>query len=194
VKRNLIVVAVVAVAVGLMLWTASRMSRNPQRLAGNPAGAPAPEFELKSLDGRTVRLSDYRGKAVLLNFWATWCSPCKIEMPWFDELQNKYRAQGLEVIGIAMDDAGEETVAKFVKDLGVNYTILMGKEALGEAYGGVLGLPTTFYIDRQGRIVDQVVGLVSHSDIEDNIKKALGSGTTQASAPAGSAAAQPRKP
>jgi cytochrome c biogenesis protein CcmG/thiol:disulfide interchange protein DsbE len=194
VKRNLIVVAVVAVAVGLMLWTASRMSRNPQRLAGNPAGAPAPEFELKSLDGRTVRLSDYRGKAVLLNFWATWCSPCKIEMPWFDELQNKYRAQGLEVIGIAMDDAGEETVAKFVKDLGVNYTILMGKEALGEAYGGVLGLPTTFYIDRQGRIVDQVVGLVSHSDIEDNIKKALGSGTTQASAPATPAAAQPRKP
>lgn len=193
-KRNLIVVAVVAVAVGLMLWTASRMSRNPQRLAGNPTGAPAPEFELKSLDGRTVRLSDYRGKAVLLNFWATWCSPCKIEMPWFDELQNKYRSQGLEVIGIAMDDAGEETVAKFVKDLGVNYTILMGKEALGEAYGGVLGLPTTFYIDRQGRIVDQVVGLVSHSDIEDNIKKALGSGTAQASAPATPAAAQPRKP
>jgi hypothetical protein len=86
-----------------------------------------------------------------------------------------------------------ETVAKFVKDVGVNYTILMGKEAVGEAYGGVVGLPTTFYIDRQGRIVDQVVGLVSHSDIEDNIKKALGGGTAQASSPAAPPAEQ-RKP
>jgi DsbE subfamily thiol:disulfide oxidoreductase len=193
VKRNLIVVAIVAVAVGLMLWTASRVSRNPQRLTSGAAGKPAPEFELKSLDGRTVRLSDYRGKAVLLNFWATWCGPCKIEMPWFEELQNKYRSQGLEVIGIAMDDAGEDTVAKFVKDMGVTYTILMGKEAVGVDYGGVLGLPTTFYIDRQGRVVDQVVGLVSHSDIEDNIKKALASGTAQASAPANSAAAEQQK-
>ena len=80
-----------------------------------------------------MRLSDLRGKAVLLNFWATWCGPCKIEMPWFVELQNQYGAQGLQIVGVAMDDASKEDIAKFAKDMGVNYPILLGKEAVGDA-------------------------------------------------------------
>jgi thiol-disulfide isomerase/thioredoxin len=121
-----------------------------------------------------VRLSDFRGKAVLLNFWATWCAPCKIEMPWFVDLQTQYAAQGLQVIGVAMDDSGEPAIAKFAKEMGVNYPVLIGKEAVGDAYGGVEFLPTTFFIDRQGKIVDRVFGLVGHNEIEEDVKKSLG--------------------
>jgi thiol-disulfide isomerase/thioredoxin len=136
-------------------------------------GSPAPEFELSDLDGKPVKLSDFRGHAVLLNFWATWCSPCKVEMPWFVELQKQYGPQGLSVVGVAMDDASKDDIAKFTKDMGVNYPILLGKEAVGEAYGGVQFLPTTFYIDRNGRVVERVFGLTGKGEIEDNIKKAL---------------------
>jgi peroxiredoxin len=189
VKRNAIVIAVVVAAVALMLFAGVRMSR-PRAGASKiaPVGknwSVAPDFELKSLDGKQVRLSDFRGKAVLLNFWATWCAPCKIEMPWFVDLQKQYASQGLQVIGVAMDDSGEEAIAKFAKQMGVNYPVLIGKEAVGDAYGGLEFLPTTFIIDRQGKVVDRVFGLVSRSEFEDNIKKALGPGapaTAQASA------------
>jgi thiol-disulfide isomerase/thioredoxin len=141
-------------------------------LAGaNIKGLDAPAFELKALDGSTVKLADLRGKAVLLNFWATWCGPCKVEMPWLVELQNKYSAQGFQVLGIAMeDDPGP--VEEFTKQLGVNYTILMGKNAVGDAYA-VHGLPTTYYIGRNGKIVDRHIGLVSLSEIEEHIKTSL---------------------
>ena len=178
-KRNLAVFAVVVLTVAAMLFAGRYMARKggrasiPGRLAGEVRDAEAPNFELKSLEGKTIRLSDFRGQAVLINFWATWCQPCKIEMPWFAELNLKYGPQGLQVIGIAMDDVGESEIAKFAKEVGANYTILIGKEAVGEAYGGVQFLPATFYVDRQGKIVDRVFGLVSHSEIEDNIKKAL---------------------
>src|SRR6202035_5873669 len=94
----------------------------------------APDFSLESLDGKTMRLSDFRGKAVLLNFWATWCGPSKIEMPWFVELQNQYAAQGFQIVGVAMDDASKEDIAKFAKEMGVNYPILIGKESVGDQY------------------------------------------------------------
>ena len=186
-KRNAIVIAVVVAAVALMLFTGVRMARHRAGVVKikpvGKNGSVAPDFELKSLDGKQVRLSDFRGKAVLLNFWATWCAPCKIEMPWFVDLQKQYAAQGLQVIGVAMDDSGEQTIAKFAKEMGVNYPVLIGKEAVGDAYGGVEFLPTTFIIDRQGKLVERVFGLVGRSEFEDNIKKALGPGAaTQASA------------
>ena len=134
---------------------------------------PAPDFTLQSLDGKSMRLSDLRGKAVLLNFWATWCSPCKIEMPWFIELQKQYGSQGLQIVGVAMDDSSKEEIAKFASDMGVNYPVLLGKEAVGEAYGGVPALPETFFIGRDGRIVDKIIGLKGKAEIEDSIKKAL---------------------
>jgi peroxiredoxin len=139
-------------------------------------GQAAPEFALESLDGKTVRLSDFRGKAVLVNFWATWCQPCKIEMPWFEEMQKQYGPNGFQVLGIAMDDAGKEDIAKFAREMGVNYPILIGKEAVGDAYGGVQFLPSTFFIDRDGKVVDRVFGLKSRSEIEDDIKAAMAQG------------------
>lgn len=184
-KRNALVIAVVAAAVALMLFASVHMARKRTSIVKlkpvGKNGSVAPDFELKSLDGKQVRLSDFRGKAVLLNFWATWCAPCKIEMPWFVDLQKQYATQGLQVIGVAMDDSGEDTIAKFAKEMGVNYPVLVGKEAVGDAYGGVEFLPTTFIIDRQGKVVERVFGLVGRSEFEDNIKKALGPGT-QASA------------
>jgi peroxiredoxin len=193
-RRDALVLIVVIVAVAVMISSAVFWSRKHNALPapasnttaslqGNVQGAVAPDFTLKSLDGKDIRLSDYKGKAVLLNFWATYCQPCKIEMPWFAELQKQYAPQGLEVVGVAMDDVTPETIKKFASELGVNYQILIGKESVADLYGGMQFLPTTFYIDRQGKIVDRVFGLVSHSEIEGNIKKALG-GTASAQAPA----------
>jgi thiol-disulfide isomerase/thioredoxin len=147
--------------------------------------SPAPDFTLDALDGKSMRLSDLRGKAVLLNFWATWCSPCKIEMPWFVELQKEYGPQGLQILGVAMDDSGKDEIAKFAKEMGVNYPVLIGKEAVGDAYGGVPALPESFFIGRDGKIVDRIIGLKGRSDIEDSIKKALN--TQPAATPAATA-------
>jgi thiol-disulfide isomerase/thioredoxin len=177
----LVVVAVIAAAMLYFGFHAARRSGPPQAASKS---APAPDFTLESLDGKSMRLSDLRGKAVLLNFWATWCGPCKIETPWLVELQNQYGAQGLQVIGVAMDDSGKDDIAKFAKDMGVNYPVLLGKEAVGDAYGGVPALPESFFIGRDGKIVDKIIGLKGRSEIEDSIKKALDTpaGTTQASA------------
>ena len=191
-KRNIAVVAILIVTVAAMLYSGARRSRSTgtfpagtaAKLSGEVKGKVAPEWELNTLDGKPVKLSDFRGKAVLLNFWATWCGPCKIEMPWFVELQKQYGSQGLEIVGIAMEDTKSEDIAKFAKEMGVNYTIVRGKEAVGEAYGGVLGLPTTFFVGRDGRMVDQSTGLVSRSEIEDHIKEALAQGTATAANPA----------
>jgi peroxiredoxin len=180
-RHNSLVWIVVIVAVAAMLAFAPYMARRARNNSGPQSndwkGKSAPEFSLESLDGRTVRLADYRGKGVLLNFWATWCQPCKIEMPWFEELQKEYGSQGLQVVGIAMDDASKEDIAKFAKEMGVNYPILLGKESVGDAYGGVQFLPSTFFIDRDGKVVDRIFGLRSRSEIEDDIKLALGQGS-----------------
>jgi peroxiredoxin len=177
VKRDPVVVIVVAMVVTVMLVFGFQMARrNSGQVANagpNMKGQAAPDFALESLEGKTIRLSDFRGKGVLLNFWATWCQPCKIEMPWFAELQKQYGPQGLQILGVAMDDASPKEIAEFAHDLGVNYPILVGKEAVGDAYGGVQFLPATFYIDRDGKVVDKVFGLKGRAEIEDNIKKAL---------------------
>jgi thiol-disulfide isomerase/thioredoxin len=188
--RNAIVLTAVALIVAAMIFSASRNSRtaaNSGLVTGQDAGIQgdlkgkiAPNFELKTLDGKTMKLSDLKGKAVVLDFWATWCVPCKIEMPWFVELQKQYGPDGLAVVGVAMDDSSNDEIAKFAKELGVNYPILRGKEAVGEAYGGLPGLPTTFFIGRDGKIVDQDAGLVSRKVIEDNIKAALAQGSASA--------------
>jgi peroxiredoxin len=174
-KRSPLALVVVAFVVALMLYVGYHRARR-----SGPAFAPrltqstlAPDFSLESLDGKTMRLSDLRGKAVLLNFWATWCGPCKIEMPWFVELQNQYASQGLQIVGVAMDDASKEDIGKFAKDMNVNYPILIGKEAVGDQYGGVPALPESFLIGRDGKIVDKIIGLRGKAEIEDSIKKAL---------------------
>ena len=178
-KRDPVVIIIVAMVVSLMLvfgFQMARRSSTPAATGPNLKGQTAPDFTLQSLEGKPVRLSDFRGKAVLLNFWATWCQPCKIEMPWFVDLQKQYGDQGLQVVGIAMDDASEKDIADFAKDLGVNYPILIGKDSVSDAFGGVPYLPTTFYIGRDGRVVDKVFGLKGKAEIEADIKKALAEG------------------
>jgi peroxiredoxin len=183
VKRNLLVILVVVVAIAMMIFVARKLKNYPhqsQLPTTNVKGKPAPDFTLTSLDGKTVKLSDLKGKAVVLNFWATWCAPCKIEVPWLVDLQKQYGPQGLEIIGVAMDEGGKEEVAEFAKEMNINYTIALGDDKISEAYGNVLGLPTTFYIGRDGNMIARVPGLVSHKDIEDNIKQALNQPATAA--------------
>src|SRR5215831_17525003 len=173
------VAAIVAALLFVGFHAARRAGNGPDTL--DPAGKPAPDFTLQTLGGKNVTLSSLRGKAVLLNFWATWCGPCKIEMPWFVELQKEYGAQGLQIVGVAMDDSSKDDIAKFAQEMGVNYPVLLGKEAVGDAYGGVPALPESFFIGRDGKIVDRIIGLKGKGEIEDSIKKALNTqpGTSQ---------------
>jgi thiol-disulfide isomerase/thioredoxin len=174
-NRNPLILVVVAFMVALMLYFGYHQARRTG--AGSiprlTQASLAPDFSLESLDGKTLRLSDLRGKAVLLNFWATWCGPCKIEMPWFVDLQKQYGSQGLQIVGVAMDDASKEDISKFAKDMGVNYPILIGKESVGDQYGGVPALPESFLISRDGKIVDKIIGLRGKAEIEDAVKKTL---------------------
>jgi peroxiredoxin len=141
---------------------------------------PAPDFTLKDADGKTVHLSDYKGKVVLLDFFATWCGPCKIEIPWFMDFERKHRDRGFSVLGVSMDDEGWEVVKPFLADLGVNYRVVIGNDFTAQAYGGVDALPTAFLIDREGRIAAVHIGLAGRKDFEDGIEKLL-----QTSAPGG---------
>ena len=178
-KRNVSVMIVVIAAIAVMLIVGKHLTRKPNGVTelpgtGAPAvGSVAPDFQLPSLDGKAVRLSELRGKAVLLNFWATWCQPCRVEMPWFVELEQEYGPEGLQIIGVAMDDSGKDEIEKFAKKMGVNYPVLLGKEEVGDEYGGLEYLPTTFYIGRDGKVVQRVFGLTSRSDIEGYVKQAL---------------------
>lgn len=134
---------------------------------------PAPDFALKDADGKVVHLSDYRGKVVLLDFWATWCGPCKIEIPWFMEMQRQNKDRGFEVLGVAMDDEGWEAVKPFISQMGVNYRVVIGNDTTTQLYGGVDALPTTFLIDRTGKIAAVHVGLTSKKDFEDGVEQLL---------------------
>jgi thiol-disulfide isomerase/thioredoxin len=175
VNRNPLALVVVAFVISFAIYVGYHQARrNGATLTSHiTQSSPAPDFSLESLDGKMTRLSDFRGKAVLLNFWATWCGPCKIEMPWFVDFQKQYGAQGLQIVGVAMDDSSKEDIAKFAKDMGVNYPILIGKDSVGDQYGGVPALPESFLIARDGKIVDKIIGLEGKAEIEDAIKKAL---------------------
>jgi thiol-disulfide isomerase/thioredoxin len=148
-------------------------------------GRPAPAFALNDVDGKKVSLASYRGKAVLVNFWATWCGPCKIETPWLVELRNKYAAQGFEILGVDTeaedlkpdDTAGwakdKAAVNKFTAEEKVDYPMLLDGDSISTQYGGLDDLPASFFVDRNGKVVAASVGLTSESDVENNIKKAL---------------------
>ncbi len=178
-KRNALVFAALVIAILAMVASGKFLTRirrhGPTVLVGDVRGMSAPDFELASLDGKKVKLSDYRGKAVLLNFWATWCSPCKVEMPWFVDLQKKYGEDGLVILGVAMDDTETPKIAQFASEMGVNYPVLLGTDKVSEEYGNVDYLPTSFYIDRQGKIVGKGTGLLGRGEIEENVQKALAS-------------------
>lgn len=133
----------------------------------------APEFALKDADGREVKLSDYKGKVVLLNFWATWCGPCKFEIPWFVEFEKQYKDKGFAVLGVAMDEDGWDAVKPYVSEKQVNYRVVMGNDSVAQLYGGIDSLPTTFIIDKDGKIASTHVGLAAKADFENEIKALL---------------------
>jgi peroxiredoxin len=140
-------------------------------------GQPAPAWQLKDLAGKLAKSSDYQGKVVILDFWATWCPPCRAEIPSFVELQKQYGKDGLVVLGVSLDKDGPAAVKKFMTKTPMNYGIVMGDDKINEAYGGIEAIPTTFIIDRQGKIVSKHVGLTDKSEFEKEIKPLLKTGT-----------------
>ena len=133
----------------------------------------APDFALKDADGKTVHLADYKGKVVLLDFWATWCGPCRIEIPWFEEIERTRKDKGFEVLGVSMDENGWEDVKPFLAQMKVNYRVVIGDDPTTQAYGGVDSLPTTFLIDREGKIAAIHIGLAGRKDFEDGVEELL---------------------
>ena len=167
-KKNVLIIFVVVAGLIVLGWMVLRRSGGG---AQHAAGLrPAPDFSLTDLAGRALRLSDYRGKVVILDFWATWCEPCKLEIPHLVELQNTYSAQGLQVLGVSMDDS-EPPVREFQQQFKMNYPVAVGTSKLADQYGGILGLPITFVLDRQGRIVSRHIGATNPSVFEAEIQK-----------------------
>jgi peroxiredoxin len=171
-----------ALAVGSFFLFHSSAPRTARAASVKPIGdrKPAPDFALKDVDGRTVHLSDYKGKVVILDFWATWCGPCRMEIPWFIELQRQDKDRGLEVLGVSMDDNGWADVKPFLSEMKVNYRVVIGDDKTAETYGGVESLPTTFLVDREGNIAVVHVGLANRKDIEDGVEQLLQTGTKAA--------------
>ena len=138
---------------------------------------PAPNWDLKDLNGKSVKLSDFKGKVVILDFWATWCPPCRAEIPHFVELQNQYKDKGLVIVGVSLDEGGPAVVSSFVKEQKINYPIVMGNEDVSTAYGNIQAIPTTFVIDTNGNIVGRHEGFTEESVFESEIQKLLPTAT-----------------
>jgi len=138
-------------------------------------GTPAPEFALQDLDGQTVHIADFSGKVVILDFWATWCPPCRKELPDFIAMQSKYGDKGFTVVGLSVDAGGAHDVRTYAQEnkVNFNYPILIANEQTANAYGGVVGIPTTFVIDRKGYIVKRFVGYTPASEFEETIRPLL---------------------
>jgi peroxiredoxin len=176
VKRKIVVFAVMVLAVAVLLAVAIYHKSHPfTPPAGVSQGHPAPDFTLTDTQGHAVTLSQLHGKTVVLNFWATWCPPCQDEIPWFVDMQRQYGAQGVQVVGISMDDPRDHNdVIKFAAKKGVNYPILFGQQSVADLYGGVEYLPTTYYINRDGVVVERVFGQPgSRDEVERAVKLAL---------------------
>jgi peroxiredoxin len=167
---------ILAVAALFALYVVHRHRGPSPYLTVGPAQHPlAPDFSLPELSGQELSLSDYRGRVVLLDFWATWCDPCREETPSFVELQNKYRDRGFQIIGVSMDDT-PEPVHEFYRQFKMNYPVVMGNARTGELYGGVLGLPIAFLVGRDGRIYTKHIGAVDIALLQKEILSLLQSG------------------
>ena len=159
---------VLAVALTLVLSSFSCSSNKSSKEGGG-----APDFVLTSLDGQEVRLSQFRGKVVILDFWATWCTPCKLELPHFIELYQEYKDQGLVIIGVSLDKTGVREVASFVNEWKIPYVVVMGTGQVVRDYGGIRGVPTTFVIGRDGKISRKYVGYRKKEVFQEDVTRLL---------------------
>jgi len=160
---------IAAGAIAVYLAFASFEEPDRPALKPEPERKPSPEFALKDARGATVRLSDYRGQVVLLNFWASWCAPCRQEIPWFTEFEREFKDRGFSVLGVAFDERGWTTVAPYAQRARINYPVLLGGDDLMTLYGGQDALPVTFLIDRSGRIARMHVGAAGKSAYRQEI-------------------------
>lgn len=167
--KAMLPIAIGLVALGAIVAPRFIPAAEAPAVAAQPKAA---DFALpRSGDGKTLRLSDYKGKVRIVNFWATWCPPCRAEIPHFIEMYDELKGKGVEIIGISMDREGDKVVAPFVKDNKMNYPVVIGNDEVASAYGGIRGIPTTFIVDREGRIVKKYVGLPAQT--EEGIKAAF---------------------
>ncbi|HEY6944189.1 MAG TPA: redoxin domain-containing protein [Candidatus Acidoferrum sp.] len=183
-KKIILIIGTVVVLIGVTVYAdrATRVSVKPKGPRPDAATTPAPEVTFKDLDGKDVPLSQYKGKVVLVNFWATWCEPCQIEIPWLIEMQQKYSSKGFTVLGVDVDDEGNNVVSAYTakerfnvngQKLPMNYPILRGNDAVADKFGGLLGYPTSFLISRDGKIVKKTQGLIDYEEITKAIESQL---------------------
>ncbi len=166
-------IQVLVVGLALVLIAAGcHSSSGPRNPAPGAVHSTAPDFSLQDLNGHPLDLSSYRGKVVLLNFWATWCTPCRAEIPNFVQFQDGYGPQGLQIVGLSMDDDAKP-VREFYQQFKMNYPVGMGTDKVAQSYGGILGLPVTFLIGRDGRIAAKYVGAVPLPTVEQQIKSSI---------------------
>ena len=170
----LMLVAVFCVAVfGAMKIMRSGSLSQVSRGSKEEAFGQAPDFTLKDISGNERTLSDFSGKVVILDFWATWCPPCRAEIPHFIELYDTHKDKGLEIIGVSLDRNAERVIGAFAEENRINYTLLVGDNDVADLYGGIMSIPTTFVIDRNGRIRDRFVGYRDKEVFEEAIKELL---------------------
>jgi thiol-disulfide isomerase/thioredoxin len=186
-KKVALIIATVVVLIGITIYAdkATRVSganTGKPHSEGQVAGKSEPDLKLKDVNGKDVTLADLKGKVVFVNFWATWCDPCRIEIPWLIAMQTKYGPKGFTVVGIAMDDEGKSVVAPFVakerfdvdgQQLPMNYPILLGTDEAADKFGGLLGYPSSFLISRDGKIVSKFQGLKSEEELTKAIEAQL---------------------
>jgi len=166
------------ILVGMCPFLASQTAVQPAQTAPQ-IGQPAPDFTLNDSAGSPVKLSAYKGKVVLLDFWATWCGGCKVEIPWYVEFQDKYRKDGLAAIGVSMDDDGWKSVKPFLEEHKLNYPVVIANQDLTTRYGGLPSLPMTLLIDRDGKIAVSHAGMVDKDAFENKIKTLLHESTAK---------------
>lgn len=186
-KKILLIIGTVVVLIGATVYL-DRVTRLKAQnsvdtvRADDPPGTPAPVVSFKNLDGQDVPLSEYKGKVVLVNFWATWCEPCQLEIPWLIEIQQKYSAKGFTVLGVDVDDEGSNVVSAYTakerfhvngQQLAINYPVLRGNDDVADKFGGLLGYPTSFLISRDGKIVKKTQGLIDYEEITKAIESQL---------------------
>jgi peroxiredoxin len=180
-RSSATLVSTLAVTAGIALTSCTGTSSSANSSAAEKQSSTrklAPDFTLHDANGQSIKLSDYRGKVVLLNFWATWCGPCQIEIPWFIEFEQQFKSKGFEVVGVSMDEDGWKAVKPYIAERKINYRILLGDETVSQLYGGLDALPTTFLIDRDGKFAfSPHIGLAGKNEYLSEIQSLLGKQT-----------------